>query len=439
MVEIRENINCFQYMFFYIYIIFSFVYMRLLIKNIPGEDDINFFVKIADYWKKKPIWKMVVRNDDIVPDNMEKYSFGTWPGTHQGCNCSKSSSSFYNFYKDYCSSDNIIKNCINVEEQKPVNIYNYYFKYYVSYYDSDYLSLLSRIEKENGSGNKTVCKNNYKRCGFLDNKLSRPFCVKKDEDCVMNYFFFEESDGYIWIYCGFHESFNETNNAVNNIFLADSSGCILNEDYLYDNFILFKNKSDKLIKCKPQHSENMYIKISNSDRYKKYVYLSNYIYDGYESIPNEYDTINLYAMIYYGLDSKIDKYYYADISIFKNLRLYNILIFIILKVGIQLGYFIFINKAFFQEKYKEIIFNIIWAFIFITCVILIFLFNNSVYRTSILISEEIGDNLYKVIKELRIIDIIAAFIILFVHVMKLLYIILSKGKKKYSEFINRDK
>ena len=46
--------------------------MRLLIKNIPGEDDINFFVKIADYWKKKPIWKMVVRNDDVVPDNMEK-------------------------------------------------------------------------------------------------------------------------------------------------------------------------------------------------------------------------------------------------------------------------------------------------------------------------------------------------------------------------------
>jgi hypothetical protein len=80
MVEIKENITCFQYMFFYIFLIISFIYLRLLSKNIPNEDERNFFIKSMEYWKKKPIWKMKslnIQSEDEEPKDMEKYSFGT--------------------------------------------------------------------------------------------------------------------------------------------------------------------------------------------------------------------------------------------------------------------------------------------------------------------------------------------------------------------------
>ena len=73
MVEIKENITCFQYMFFYIFLIISFIYMRLLSKNIPNEDERNFFIKSMEYWKKKPIWKMKSLNiQSEEPKDMEK-------------------------------------------------------------------------------------------------------------------------------------------------------------------------------------------------------------------------------------------------------------------------------------------------------------------------------------------------------------------------------
>ena len=145
-------------------------------------------------------------------------------------------------------------------------------------------------------------------------------------------------------------------------------------------------------------------------------------------------------MVYYGLNGTIDyNYYYADANVLENLKLFNILIFIILKVGIQLGYFIFLNKVAFKNKIKEIIYNGIWACVFIAYLILIWLFNNSVYRSGLLISAESGDNLYKIMEKLRIIDIIMAFIILGAQIIKLANIINNKGIKKYSEFINKNK
>ena len=87
----------------------------------------------------------------------------------------------------------------------------------------------------------------------------------------------------------------------------------------------------------------------------------------------------------------------------------------------------------------EIIFNVIWIFVFVTTLILIWLFNNSIYRTSLLFSLEDSGNFYEVMKVLRILDIISAFIILVVHIMKFGLIIINKKTKKYSEFINENK
>ena len=109
MLEIKENIHCFQYMFFYIFIIYSFIYLRLLSKNLPDEDEIEFFIKVMEYWKKKPIWKIKALNSKETeePKDMEKYSFGIWPGTFEGCNCND----YYNYYlKGSCSQKNLTNN-----------------------------------------------------------------------------------------------------------------------------------------------------------------------------------------------------------------------------------------------------------------------------------------------------------------------------------------
>ena len=52
MLEIKENILCFQYMFFYIFVKISLIFLRLVLINLPDEDDRQFLVKVMDYWKK---------------------------------------------------------------------------------------------------------------------------------------------------------------------------------------------------------------------------------------------------------------------------------------------------------------------------------------------------------------------------------------------------
>ena len=53
MFEIKENIYCFQYMFFYLFIIYSLFYISILFKNLPPKKDVNFMMKVMEYWKKK--------------------------------------------------------------------------------------------------------------------------------------------------------------------------------------------------------------------------------------------------------------------------------------------------------------------------------------------------------------------------------------------------
>ena len=50
-----------------------------------------------------------------------------------------------------------------------------------------------------------------------------------------------------------------------------------------------------------------------------------------------------------------------------------------------------------------------------------------------------GKIFFNLMKKLRIIDIVLAFIILSVHIFKLFFILTYKEEKKYSEFINKDK
>ena len=435
MYEIKENLYCFQYMFFYVFIILSLFYISILTHNLPKKKDIDYLIKVMDYWKKKPIWKITTLNDYTTeePEDMEKYSFGKWPGSNKGCDCTNDYQDI--FFKDSCSKVNLTNGCKDLKEEKPKNIYYYLFKYYVTYYDSDYLTLLSRV-----NNNDKKCKNGFKKCGALDTS-DHPFCVKEKEECVINYFYFSHKDNLIYINAGFSEKLIDSNIAVNNVFLGDLYKCIVNEKYLYENYLLIKNNTDEIKKCDSQNTSSIYVVIPESGLSKNYLYKSNGIYENFKRIPGESGSIyyvNLYAMRYFGLNNSNTEYYYFDAFILKHLKLMLFSIFIFLKVGIQFGYFIYIQKT--TESKKNIKVNIYWFIVFVIYFILIVGFNNSLYRTAYVISFESDyNNFYSKMKDLKFFDEFLAFLILFVHAFKCIYIYLEIDKKKYSEFINEDK
>ena len=436
MYEIKENIYCFQYMFFYIFVIYSLIYILILFKNLPPKEDVNFLIKAMDYWKKKPIWKIVALRADSIeePKDMVKYSFGKWPGTVKVCNCSTNYQEYY--IKGVCSDKNLSNNCVNVKEEKEVNFYFYLFKYYVTYYNSDYLTLYSRIDDT-----KSKCKSGFKKCGLLDSSYHHPFCVKEEEDCVANNFYFVNKGDKIILYFGFNETYINTNKIINNIFIKDTRGCILNEDFIFDEYLLFQNKSDKLVKCDSKNTSSIYRKIPNSAQNKYSIYYSNGIYKNIGKIPGEYylyNSVNLYSMSYFALNDSFSEYYYSDAFILKYFKFMNFLIFIFLKVGIQLGYFIFIQRTSDSKKYIK--YNIVWLIIFLVNIILIWKFNNSLYRTSYFFTFESDDNNFNgIMKKIKSIDVFLVFLILLVHALKLIYIYTQKEQTKYSEFINEDK
>lgn len=433
MVSIKENLQCFQYMFFYFFIVYSFIYFRLLAINSPEERHQEFIIKVMEQWKKKPIWKMNATNEDGEgPKGMEKYSFGIWNGINEGCNCSEK---IRTYYPNLCSQDYLDYGCFNMNEQGPKNIYVYIFRYYVTYYDSDYLTLLSRV-----NSNDKKCKNGFKKCGALDTS-AHPFCVKEKEECVINYFYFSHEDNLIYINAGFSEKLIDSNIAINNVFLGDLYKCIVNEKYLYENYLLIKNNTDEIKKCDSQNTSSIYVVIPESGLSKNYLYKSNGIYENFKRIPGESGSIyyvNLYAMRYFGLNNSNTEYYYFDAFILKHLKLMLFSIFIFLKVGIQFGYFIYIQKT--TESKKNIKVNIYWFIVFVIYFILIVGFNNSLCRTAYVISFESDyNNFYSKMKDLKFFDEFLAFLILFVHAFKCIYIYLEIDKKKYSEFINEDK
>jgi hypothetical protein len=116
----------------------------------------------------------------------------------------------------------------------------------------------------------------------------------------------------------------------------------------------------------------------------------------------------------------------------------NFLIFIFLKVGIQLGYFIFIQRTTDSKKYLK--FNIGWLIIFLVNLFLIWKFNDSLYRTAYFFTYEADyNNFYNIMSKLKSRDVFLVFLILLVHGFKLIYIYILKDKIKYSEFINEGK
>ena len=85
-------------------------------------------------------------------------------------------------FDDSCNEYKFSKGCIEYLPNKASKIFG--AELYAKYYKTDYLTFFSRL-----AYNKNICKDGYKRCGYLDN-LGNTLCVKEEENCPINYLHF---------------------------------------------------------------------------------------------------------------------------------------------------------------------------------------------------------------------------------------------------------
>ena len=178
---------------FFIFILKLILVLNLFnIFNIVFSDDIeNTYTKATEKaWKKYPILDISLTRkfgykEIILMDFKDIDLF---------CDCSHIEE-FLLVYNEECTDYKLEVGC---NEYNPKNKASrlYGTKIYVSYYEADYLTLISRLRNDMGELNNQLCKDGFKRCGYLD-IFKNIFCVKEEEICPINELTFKLNNGSI--------------------------------------------------------------------------------------------------------------------------------------------------------------------------------------------------------------------------------------------------
>ena len=139
----------------------------------------TYIEAIERTWKNYPIKDISLTRKSgykelILLDMKDIYTF---------CECSHIED-FKLQYKGQCSDYKLEVGC---NEYNPINKASKFngTKLYASYYEADYLTFISRLRNDKGELNNKLCKDGYKRCGYLD-IFKNILCVKEEEDCPIN-------------------------------------------------------------------------------------------------------------------------------------------------------------------------------------------------------------------------------------------------------------
>ena len=208
--------------------IISIISTLFLLFYITEDIHIDYISAIRKTWKNRPIYDITTNETN----GYEKYIFFDNEVNEITCDCS-----FINDYSKIfsgkCKSIHLNKGCVQNNQNK-ASFFNHK-ELYVKYYDADYLTLFSRIDDDNPS----VCKDGFKRCGYLD-ILKNIFCVKESEKCPVNSFIIE-NDTFI---------FNNTGNdlmILNQLYVSENKLATLfdiNRLYTFDEMTEFNKYYD---------------------------------------------------------------------------------------------------------------------------------------------------------------------------------------------------
>ena len=176
-------IEFFKYFIIGLIIFYSFVsklfYLILSLDKIYDEEIVNYIKANEKTWKNYPILDISLTRKsgykEIILMDMKDIDII--------CDCSHIEE-FELQYKGYCSEYKLEVGC---NEYNPKNKASkiYGTKLYVSYYEADYLTLFKRLRNDKGELNSKLCKDGYKRCGYLD-LFKNTLCVKEEENCPIN-------------------------------------------------------------------------------------------------------------------------------------------------------------------------------------------------------------------------------------------------------------
>ena len=164
------------------FLIISIIFNLMIISSYifgynTDELEAIYINTLKKLWKRYPIL-------DISLDKKEGYEkiiFLNLEGINI-CDCSLIVD-YKRIFEKNCNKYKISKGCIEYMPKKASKIFD--TKLYAKYYKVDYLTLLSRLSEY-----KDICKNGYKRCGYLDD-LNNRLCVKEEEECPINYLHFD--------------------------------------------------------------------------------------------------------------------------------------------------------------------------------------------------------------------------------------------------------
>ena len=273
----------------FIYIIFTLIFnFPELISDFSYEEIDIYIEAIEKTWGNYPILDISLTRKngykEIILMDLKDINII--------CDCSHIEE-FKLQYKGYCSDYKLEVGC---NEYNPNNRASkiYGTKLYVSYYEADYLTLFKRLRNDKGELNSKLCKDGYKRCGYLD-MLNNTLCVKEEEICPINNITFNlfanetikeiiidntKKDSYIINQLIASEKYSP------NIFEINKFSPLYNDKYEHKDYIkgfykLSEIEIPKYIKKSDFFEENELMKGKAPYYFRnKYIYLFHLLYPG---------------------------------------------------------------------------------------------------------------------------------------------------------------
>ena len=355
------NKKCFIKWFIILIILYAFfsksIYLGFSLADISDEKIVNYIEAIEKTWKNYPILDISLtrknKYKEIILMDMKDIDII--------CDCSHIEE-FKLQYKGYCSDYKLEVGC---NEYHPINKASkiYGTKLYVSYYEADYLTLFKRLRNDKGELNSKLCKDGYKRCGYLD-LLNNTLCIKEEEICPIN-----------------NISFNLFENGTIKEIIKDNTN---KDDYIINQLIASEKKYPTIFdinKFSPLYSDEYDYNYKNDYSLinmkipkvikKSEFFEENELMKGKTPYYFENETIKLYHLIYPGMNVE---YPIKFISLIK--KPFQIIIYIIYFIFL-IGFMIFFYEfVLFQIKKIKVNKLVIVINIIIIIIYLVFMLLN---------------------------------------------------------------
>lgn len=172
----------------FLYIVCIVLGIAILVVAIVGYTSVSEYDSGIDAfknnWLQKPIVDIQTGLSDC-PSGYTKLISGEWPGTVEGCDCSRAWGLFYsNLYSSSCSRNQTRDGCYRIMPQKSVQLPKYYSYNLCGMRGGDNFVEARRPSIGPGVGTTLTCPTGYKLWGTGDKNTA--VCARDQDKCPIN-------------------------------------------------------------------------------------------------------------------------------------------------------------------------------------------------------------------------------------------------------------